>query len=532
VSDASFTFETIPQGQREVAEINRNLLHLGDLLLEVDRRGRATGEHLSHEFEGVGETLGGLKHRIEGALEFTGLALLIEGVHRLAEEFTELAAEAVKAAAAEESLAHAAEFTLGKEGSRDLLEYVGQIADLTPFTKDQLAKWSIELARAGVQAQEIPKFLAAAGDLAARSTDRVGTMGTALEALTRAQLRGIISSKELVRLRIGVDDLQALPEFAGKSALEIQKVLSPTAKGGANFGIAELFDIIAGKDKVLGDQLEQTGGEVNSLLTHLHERPERFFAELADTEGYQRLKEELSTLLSALDPESPEGRRIFEGLQNIFNAVSEFLGNADIPSLVVALTQTFEEFAYAFLGVLQLFPGTIGEAAAKAREELGLKLQVREMEEAGQIRTPNAKEERAIQSRLAAFEDEIDAEDQAAAAGTGVGEAFGGGVDQGVRDKLQIHSPSKVAEGWGENVSAGFTGGLESDAPSISALAGAISPAGGRGGVTLNFGPVYVTGHDAAAQADNFIEQLKRKLTAADLLDMVEDANLSQGGAP
>jgi hypothetical protein len=347
---------------------------------EVDRlRPSIEGAHAATEklngaatkagagFNGIGQAFDNVKHAGHDFLNFAGALLAFEVIKKINHAIHDFAEEALHAAASNESLFNATSLNVGKESAEEIFHWVAKIGDKTEFTQDQLDRWNLQLLQAGVAAEDMDKFIAAGGDLAARSADRVGTMGKALEVLTRGQLRGFVSGKDLLGLGIGVEQLRALPEFAGKSAKAIQKQL-----GKGNFKIEDVFSIIAGKDNTLGDEMIKASQEMASKMMHLKERPELFLQDLMDSPAWARLSDALGGFLEGLDPRTPSGQRIFRELEDSFTMIADKVSSIsvdDVLAMTEALVVTSKELLEVLEGVAGVF-GTIGIGAAETFSKL------------------------------------------------------------------------------------------------------------------------------------------------------------------
>lgn len=475
---------------------------------------KAADAHAQHAagFVGIGSAVDAVHHKVHDFLSFTGALLAFEALKKIGSEVKHLAGEMIHAAESNEKIKLSLELLTSREEAEELLGWVAKIGDKTQFTQQQLEEWSIELLKAGVPLKNIDKFIAAGGDLAARSAHPLEAMSTAMQVLGRAQLKGFVSGKDLLGLGIGERQLRALPQFAGLTAKEIQKKLSE-----GTFKIADVFKIIAGPDKRLGTEMLRAGELLESKFIHLHERGELFFQNLLDTPGYAKFKEGIGDLITNLDPESPDGRRIFNSLARQFELLGGIASSIDLAGMIAFATEQLEKLELGFLTVLAAFGN---EKAEKLIGQMGFRKRLDADTERG--RQLNEQVDSTVKGNK--LFDEFD-EPLVYGPGFQTGETYGEGVEQGTRKALGTHSPSTVFQDIGADVAAGFALGL--GAPVGDNVArGAFAlpvPQGGRAGVagasiSIDMGGITIqggtAGADPRAHADAIMAELRQRLPA------------------
>ncbi len=338
---------------------------------EAHRKGGHAAKEHGSEWEGLGGAIEHAYGHLHQFLYFTGAIAAYEVVERLIDGVKDLGEEILHAAAAEERIGKSFEFNFGVEGGEEALKYAEKLgrAMNTEFTDDQAKGYLNRLRQAGVGLKDLDGYMSAAMDVAARSTDPVEGMANAIEALSRATLRGSLDGRSLLRLNIGPDQLRELDEYKGKSDKYMKAIISD-----GSVTIDQLLRAIAGADGVLGDQAAKMAGTMSSQLRHLGALKEQYFQGLDKSEGYAKLKTKFADILTAFDPEGPEGERIFSSLERAFDSIAGVVGGID-----------FKHVAHEVSDVILPDIARLAADAAKIDWMHGVDLMVKGLEAALQI---------------------------------------------------------------------------------------------------------------------------------------------------
>jgi len=278
-----------------------------------------------YETEGLGKELREVKGRAHEFAEAIGIIAAAEVFKELAEGVIDLGKEIVGAAIKAERLETSLTFKLGGEGTESFLKAMDQLAPKTEFTGEQMKGWGDALLNAGFKAKDVIKVLAASSDVAAlNGKDPMGGMERAIDAFRRLNEMGRISGRQLLGLNIPIEQFKLLDKFHGQSNEQIRKALE---KG--TIGKEELFQIIAGPDKTLGDMAEQMGKLLGAKLKNVKELPDKYFEKFSKSPVMDTMKDTLGGIFDALDPESERGGSVFKSLERSFTSVLGIVGNID-----------------------------------------------------------------------------------------------------------------------------------------------------------------------------------------------------------
>jgi hypothetical protein len=541
VADLEFGFEVEDKVAPTIApKLEHMLAALNEIAAAVQKSDTVVKTHAkTHEasWEGIGHSIEGARNKMTEFLEVIGAVAAFEVLEKLIDKFAELGEEIVKSAAHEERLSLSFENLFGgnKEGAEEFIGWLDRIAKHTEFTAGQLKTYGAELLKAGIKPEQADKFVAAGLDIAAKSANPQEAMASAMAAFERASLTGRVSARQLIGLGVGVEDLKTLPQFAHMDDDQIRKSLQ---KG--TIGLNDFLTVIAGADGMLGDMGVKASATMEAQITHFKNLPDLFFERLSQSEGFESLKTTFGGILDELDPDSPRGQRIFSSLEIAFNSIATFAEKADLPDLIEAVATSVDDLFENLLRIFSLLPGSMGEAARAAADQMALS---RGLSESGLDKfeshwkaRPKAIEgiglpvEDADQADDAAMESLLrggsHGEHGAEAAGHKIGAAFGKGHEKGTRAALGTHSPSTVFADIGEDVADGFAigmargGGARGPEIRIPAPGG-----GGNAPITVDVGGVHV--HSTGdAHAD--VEAIAANLEPA-MIRMLERLRARQG---
>ncbi len=330
--------------ERAMEEAGHKAAKMGEEAAEGHRRHASAVEHASdayhrhrYETEGVGKELREAAGRAHEFAEAIGIIAAFEIFHEGIEVVREMGMEILRTSAEAERMDKSFQLRFGMEGGKEAIEYAERFAKNTEFTDNQTKGFVSELGRAGVPLEEMDRYMAAAGDMAAMTGDKVQGMAGAISGLSRARMTGVIDSRELLKIGIGVDEIRKIPEFARKSKEELHALMKP----GGEFTEEQLFRVIASKGPEtnnVGDVATQMAGTMGAQLDKLAALPEQYMEKFRNSKGFDGLKVKFGEILGSLDPDGPRGGRIFSSLERSFDHIAGIVGGIDFDRAA----QTFE----------------------------------------------------------------------------------------------------------------------------------------------------------------------------------------------
>jgi hypothetical protein len=335
----------LEHGAKKVDEFEKTLEKLN---VHGGRHAESLEHKIRHEFGGVGHAVNYAKNEVHDLLETLGLVMAFEIGEKIVEKLFDIGKEALDAAAAAERMDLAFELSLGKEGGSEMVEYLEKINGLTEFTDVQLKGWGKSLLNAGVAAEDLDKFLTAGLDVAAKSPDKLEGMGRAIQALSRASLTGMVDTRQLRGLSIGIDQLRTLPKFAHMSVKQLKKEMTD-----GKLTKDDLLAVIAGPDKILGDLGLRAGQTMEARMLHLRHIPEEVFQKLRKTEAFDRVSAALGRMLEKLDPEGPVGKRIFAALEHALGTFADIVDGIDFEEMANVIVEDVVPALEAMLGAIK-----------------------------------------------------------------------------------------------------------------------------------------------------------------------------------
>ncbi len=519
------------------------LMSSGVPLDRIDRLGKllnGAGKEapkLTEGFKGVGSAIEHTQSRMATFLEFTGAILAVEAVKKITEGIIDLGAEILHASGEAERMDMSLKLTVGEEGAKNVLEWIDKISSKTRFTDDQLKGWAGQLLRSGVAMKDVDKYIAAGLDLNAKG----GDMGTAIEALNRAQITGKIGTRQLVGLGISTAQIGTLDGYQGLSKDALNKKIEA-----GSITTDQLFKLIAGKDGVIGDLGLKGGEDFETKLKNLKTLPEQYFQKFAESPAFETLKGKMGEIFDSLDPNSERGAKIFGSIERSFTKFVDLIARIDfekvastIETKVVPAMETLAGLIKPMVdGILRIVDGAsmfahaVGVVTKPGRDAASgfagglspaldfaggafdfIKNHVGLGKDAGQAVTDGMK-----------------------AGMSGMDDVMQSSAVQSIdatKDAWGIHSPSKVAEEMGRNISAGMRSGLGDD---VAAGAFAVpAPNGGRS-VGAGWGAPQITievnvdGHGkSGSELGQLIAAEIASVVPSMLLGAFEQANTESG---
>lgn len=511
---------------------------------------------VNEDFKGVGQAVNGIRAQFTQLTEFAGIALLTEGVIGLVHVFERATSAAmnfgeaiVKAAAGDERTEKVFQLRLGNKGADRALGYSDKVSPFSEFT--DLKPFESTLLRAGVPLEKLHTYIAAAGDVAAGSENKIEGMTNAVMALGEMFRSGKLSGRSLRGLNLGVEDMKALPEFSGKTDAQLAKVIE-----NGTLTRVQVLRMIAGSDGLLGDKALEMSKTMGAKLDKLMDLPNRLYGEFSKSTAFDDLKGKIDGILAKFDPSAPDGKRIIDGIAKIGDALVHILDGVDLDEVLKDVLAIIETLPAAIKTVAEAFK-LVGFGIHEAHEQLA-------------PRVEQGKAAEAVQSGKggvgAWFAAAFGGLSASAATPYGAGFALPAGqakgMEAGTKEKLvpaaeklidvpnditvkkgEIHSPSKLFERLGRHVGDGFALGIGASAAGIGdAMESAFTVPAPRGGraPAAGMGDVYLTievpvhgsgGQQSARELGQAVGDAVRTILPSALADAFEQMNASGGNA-
>lgn len=345
-------------GAKEMLEVLRgNQDVLGDVdkaLKKTEQQTKRTGDGheghakhartLTHEIQELGDKLTNLT--AFEVFEF-GFEHAIELAHELAEKIAEVGKEIVNAAAHEERFTKSFKLQLGDDAG-EVLEYFDKLGSATEFIDDETKKMGLDLTKAGFAAKDLPYAMAAIADLAGMSSDRLGGASAAMEALAKIQRSGKVMERSLAPFGIGEDKLiDVIQRRGNKSGPEAIKKALQAGSLDREEVLQSVYQAITEKTgKALGGVGEDMGQILESRLRRLKNLPEQYFEQWSRSPSFVTFSDRMGAVFERLNPDSPDGKRIFAALEGVINSVVDWIDRlltpAGIDAFVAGLERGFE----------------------------------------------------------------------------------------------------------------------------------------------------------------------------------------------
>lgn len=251
------------------------------------------------------------------------------------------AERAVKAAAKSETIGLSFELMLGKDTAAQTLADIDEIAGRTKFDDDDLKTALRPLLLSGIRdPKQIADALAAAVDVEAVVGGGQATVQGFLDAVEKVRNKGGIGEKQLIGFGVNAAAFyKDLGAQLGKTADAAEKLASE-GKVDPQRILTTIYRTIAAKQGgALGIGAERAADTVEAKLYKLAQLPDNYLKKFVTSPGFDQFSRLLGDILSGLDPESPNGQRIFKALEGVFNDLMGWLRDLTQPGNVEKLAE-------------------------------------------------------------------------------------------------------------------------------------------------------------------------------------------------
>jgi len=466
---------------------------------------------------GMGKVLGALGRQVgtffrDAGSSFLGFATF-EGLKAMGRGAIDLGVDMIKLSSIASETNRILSTIAGPADAKRIQALADAMRSATGIEDEAFTGMAAGLLRAGMAVDKLDKAFAIAADITALTPglpDRAAKTSKALEVgaeLARAQRKGGFDNR-LLR-GVGVSDKDFFGDIAkhmGVSSLEAQKRVEMGPEGGVKpdliFGAIQRTLKKVTKGAQAGATADAMGKTPMAQLDRLLGSKEELFKGLADSKGVTELGNAFGRIADMLDPDSPNGKRIVDSLDQMLQSVAKSLAAIDIKGLSDSLINLFTKLpgliegttkaGVAFLEFLGKLPGgkkdalAPGKGSAKTAGQLGFVEDVFNPKNSMSIamaprRVSAAPEKPTEFSTSSWMPGSIQATmmfwDKMFGVGKNADEGIAAGLESGKAPAalfnmmedlkaippavLEMHSPSKVFERYGRMSGEGFAAGIE-----------------------------------------------------------------------
>lgn len=419
--------------------------------------------------------VGDFGHEVQSSFGsmFSALAVF-DGLKAGVRMLFEFGAEALHAAGEAERLRLTFHNLLGEELGDEQLDYLDSVAKHTEFTDGQLKSFGIQLSRAGYAGEDFKRAIGGVIDMAAKSENALAGASSAVELLSRMNLKGGLSSRELVSA--GISPVKLYARLAGELGIGVKAVEEQLQQGKIKASVLReaFYAELVKPGKNLGDAGVAMANTFEAKLTKVKDIIPNLFEELERSQGLKGITAGLSHLVEVLDPSAPAGKKIIAGLEKLLNWFGKFVQEIDFDKLsdrVVTAMQVIEKAVEYGAVAFEVLSGPVRWMWAFNEALVGI------YDYMGDLF-------RQIFDVVAGVATTI--YDAAAGIGSalwdglkgglirGIGpvidtiQSFGGQIIGSLKDVLGIQSPSKVFAKLGLQTAEGFQLGIDAGVPDVS----------------------------------------------------------------
>lgn len=466
-----------------------------------------------------------------------------EVVKEVVEKVVELGIEMLKTAAKTQDLNLAVKLDVGEAGVGGIDKLTEGFEKTSRFGANDIKAAMLPLLEQGVtDTKTLDDLATAATDIAARRNGGMSEVQGALEAFQKIALKGEVDQRALRSLAIGeadfFKDLGGLLGVSSKQAEELTKAGKVKSKTLLSVALNQIAEREGGS---LGQATMAAGDNLTGMWMRFARLPEQYFEKLAKSPALDKLSASIGHALEALDPESPVGQKIQRGLEDLmtgFGNLVEKLTSGDTLDVIVAEVNEFVDDVRVGVQMVEMFVGVM-----KDLYDITIKLAspMAKVLDFGDRITGGAPQQKdgldQLVERLREGYENGTINDAGIKAAV---DSMSDDVKERFKQKMGIHSPSRVFQEYGEQTAAGFALGLDGGAAMVNAAArrgladaafgstgGASSLRGGGATYQINV-PITIDGAgkaDVNELADEF--EKRAYVVFTKIMDDVADA----GGA-
>ena len=417
---------------------------------------------------------------------FTALATF-DGLKNLANRVADLGMEMLQAAGEAERTRESFHMLMGEKPGDEMLEWIDKVAEHSQFTDGPLKDFATQLAGVGFQGEELKNALAATGDMASMTKDKMVGAGQAIGLLSRLKLRGTITERDMFSAKISPEKFYA--QVAADTGLGLKQVKKKIQQGKVEQDVllqAFYKGIVARPASRSGVPTSTWGARFLAQLEKAKDILPNLFEELENSQGKTDFTKGLSAMTKALSPSSPAGKAIITGLDTMLSKFGKLVAGID-----------FEKWAGRLAVGMEMFTAVV-DVGAQLGKELG---------EAFDALTGFGAELGGVIFDIVEWGKDLF--NTFVNIGSRIWQGMVQGISSGITKVVDsvkflgseavngitglpgIRSPSAVFAGFGVNTGEGFVQGIESMAPDVgAAVADTFSPdlfiphPGGVGGPT------------------------------------------------
>jgi tape measure domain-containing protein len=226
----------------------------------------------------------------------------------------------------------------GSEDAEKALEYLDRFAALSEFSAEKTKTFGLELLNAGYRGQEWKNALAAIGDAATMSSNKIEGADSALSSFMRMKETGKLDARILRGLHLNVKDvIKGLGDSLGMTPEAVQKGLMEGTIPAAKAFETVLRALEKKTGHALGENVLKSGQGLSAKIEHLKEIPRLLMESVANSPGIDKIESAFGRVIEAFDPEGPKGKEISKGLASLMGSVGDALEKTDWAALTMKL---------------------------------------------------------------------------------------------------------------------------------------------------------------------------------------------------
>lgn len=233
-----------------------------------------------------------------------------------------------------ESLKIGYRLSLRGSDAQESMDDVGRFSKQTGFDDDIINKMLLPMRRAGASRQGARSAFAAATDIAAGEGNGgdQGRVQNLLEGFTHILLKGGVQERRLPEF--GVDVKKFYADLASTLHVTADAAKKLAEEGKVNPQLL-LNTIYKGVEQRQGGELG-TGGiaygkSMQARLAKLGDLPSQYLKTVAESPEWDAVSEKFGSLLTDLDPDSPQGKKIVGSILNAFGNLTEVIKTTFTP---------------------------------------------------------------------------------------------------------------------------------------------------------------------------------------------------------
>ncbi len=299
-------------------------------------------------------------HKLRNAVAAAAIGeVILSGLEKIFDIFKEGVTEAFKSSAANERRGVAAKMIL-KQDPTEFLESAERMSKAMDISAGATKDFLLDLTKVGYSLKDASSLLATAADIQALSQGKFSAE-SAIDMFKRINAKEGITAKQLTTLGAGVgfklpDFYKEIGKKLGVSPKAAEEQVGKSGKVDPTLILETIQSVVAKQaGGAPGTASQAMRNTLGGQFTKVQELPERYLENMYKSPAWEKIKGRMEEVLTKLDPESDQGKKISASLLGVFDRLGKSISDALSPKNIEA----FASGAERAVNALKLIPSIL-----------------------------------------------------------------------------------------------------------------------------------------------------------------------------